>query len=77
MRAAHFVPAGAEYVLCSLRRVYGAIKRFHKVLWEAHIIDEKIKPPAEICRRLFVYALPGRTIKESDRAEALPLRGEI
>ena len=33
-RAASFVPQGTKHVSCSLRRAFGAIKRFYSVLWE-------------------------------------------
>jgi hypothetical protein len=36
-RAACFVPKGTKHVSYGLRRAFGAIKRFHSVLWETSI----------------------------------------
>ncbi|MCR5842739.1 MAG: hypothetical protein K6G66_02150, partial [Oscillospiraceae bacterium] len=40
-RAACFVPKGTKHVSYGLRRAFGAIKRFHSVLWETSMKSSK------------------------------------
>ena len=41
-RAASFVPQGTKHVSCSLRRAFGAIKRFYSVLWETSMKSDEV-----------------------------------
>ena len=58
-RAASFVPQGTKHVSCSLRRAFGAIKRFYSVLWETSMIRIATKTPvlAAVIRAIQAFCI--------------------